>query len=495
MAHIPEVKIEIDWDDNTYRSRYANISSIVLSGSIVFGSSARLSGKSVSVISALGTVVLHATDSTYDPEIAGPISERILRANHACRIYIDDNLFWEGIAKFQSRNFTGAIKTVTWNLIGKYSRILTRNRLDIERLDGGTITDLLGDMQSLLGVSVSGGTAQPVGVVQYRGSGLSFLEAIQRFAGGFIIEDYQGNWSFTRWTDTPDLPIGADFDLTYGPDADNSIQEREGYIRNFCKAVSQDWSASDDSLLAVTANNMSQSEERVFVLAGLIGRERVDSWVKNDAYDIRLSSSKSGVTAAIVGRPFVIDSNTIQIRVRTNAFGSGVTRIRAEAHGRAQKLVKGVEREINIDLHDSQTIFGKQELILPDWFPGGYAGLYEWVVPWLRNLSQPMLIGRISYSLVQPTAAMTRALVDHLTAGKRVRVQTDSILFDTFLLTTGLTWGQQVAPRLTGTGCNVQREPAAPLEVSVLPLDIAANIQVGVPNPNRQNIYGRYRTA
>ena len=498
MAHLPVVKVLVDWDDDgSYSDRYSDVSPWIINYAVSFGASARLSGKSISPMSANGQFTLWAEDATYDPEASGGLSETQLRKNHGCRILVDGNLFWQGIAQFQSRDFTGAVNIVSWVLQGRHAEVLTQHRVEIERTDGGTVADLLSDMNGLIKVPVSGGTKQPVGIVTWRGSGISLIEAMQRYAGGFCVEDYQGNWSFTRWTDTPDLPVGLRATPDYGPMSDFSLQERVGYVRNFCEAEGKSWSPSvGDSLIAVTSNTMSQSSERVFVLAGLVGRERVTNWATDGNYDIRLTTADTRATAEIVGTPFVIDSNTLQIRVRTNAFGNGITNVTANAYGSKQGTVEAAKRRIDIDLYDSQTVYGERQLALPPWFPGGYDGIHEWTTPWLRNLSQPMLIGRVSYPLTQDSKADTARVVDHLTPGRRAVLSLDTTSFDTFILSATLTGGNNRVPVLTVTGCNVQREPAPPLGVSVeFVADVVANLVVSVEDPNGQTIYGRLRTS
>ena len=68
--------------------------------------------------------------------------------------------------------------------------------------DGGTVAGVMAKFSDTFGVPISGGTAEPIGLVHFEESGIYFLDNIGRYAGGWCLEDQEGNWSFTRWNDT-----------------------------------------------------------------------------------------------------------------------------------------------------------------------------------------------------------------------------------------------------------------------------------------------------
>ena len=461
------------------------------------GCSAGTSSRSVAISPASGSFILHNRDATYDPDRRGGLTELQIRKQHRCRILLDNNIAWDGVAVFGRSEPSDTLPLLVWELKGRHRDILNDIDVKIARQNGGTVADIVSDLQKQTKVSVAGGTAQPFGIIDWEGSGVYLLEALQRFAGGFAIEDYQGNWSFTRWTDTPDLPVGATFDASYGVLDNFDVAERDGYIRNYVKAVGQEWVNNTRGTIAISSNIMSQQQERVFILAGPGGDSRISGWTDDSGnYAISLSASDSRVQPTRVGNVVVLDENRIQIRVRTNQFGNGTARVTAQAIGQSQRTQKTSEKRIDINLYGSQDAYGERELRLPPWFTGGFEGIHEWVTPWLRNLSQPMLLMRAIYPTSQANAAATARLVDHATPGKRARFVLNDITFDGFVLEASLRGGHRAVPMLEVVAANVQREPAPPLGVSVeFVADVAANLVVSVEDPNGQNIYGRYRTS
>ena len=214
----PAERWEIDWNgDGSYNHPASNITSHWLSHQLLFGSNTALDGRAVSIGVATGTITLRNHDYRYDPDSTlAAVNETDLRSRRNCRLWMGGRIDWVGKASFGRKLGHGASSTIVINLQGRRSAELLRAKREVV-YNGGTVAGAMERFSSVFGIPISGGTQEPIGLIHFEEAGVYFLDNIGRYAGGWCLEDQEGDWSFTRWNDTASRSPEVALTLAHGP--------------------------------------------------------------------------------------------------------------------------------------------------------------------------------------------------------------------------------------------------------------------------------------
>ena len=475
----------IDWGDDGFQSPYVDMTPVRISARCRFGG--HVGPKSFGVSPANGQLLIWNKDALYDPDVAGPLSETALRLPHRVRFLADDLVRWEGRAQFLGRT-EGLVPTLGWQLYGLESLNATEGIVSINRR-GGTVADVVADINEGSSLEIGGGTSQSVGVIEWEGSPLYAMEATQRFAGGFMLELPLGQWQFIRWTDTPQMPISADFDQsTYFLQQGFSFAERPDWVRNYCvaegQAVVSDPAASD----LRKSRRMGPQQQAVLVLASPDASAPVDEglYLTDSA-----TASVVSVTTRLIG-----GQRVAYVRVQTTADHPAGEFVSVTAPAVDAVSVTPFDPvPLEIEEFGTQEVFRRRALKLPPWFPAGAVGLYEWTRPYLRNLSQPALMLDATYHLNSETEAANASLTANAVPGRRNTFETQTGIFDGLVLSTTVTDVMDSVASWRVQAIAAIDRPAAPLGVVLSASDVQVEATVSTEHPDGRDIFGRYRTA
>ena len=491
----PTERWEIDWNgDGSYNHPASNITSHWLSHQLLFGSNTALDGRAVSIGTTTGTITLRNHDYRYDPDSPhAAVNETDLRSRRDCRLRMGSRIDWRGKASFGRKVGHGTSSTITINLHGSKSAELTKSKRELV-YDGGTVAGVMARFSDTFGVPISGGTAEPIGLVHFEESGIYFLDNIGRYAGGWCLEDQEGNWSFTRWNDTTSRSPEVALTLAHGPDADTiSVAEREGFVRNEAECNAFSWvTSTDEALIASAEFSVDRFEEVSTILRFKQSSYRQPlGWTRFEATPEDLVILRFGAA---------INNFSARADARTRGYAAAQPqKIRIAGYGTVRSRVKVTPFELDNNEHDTQQVFGKRRLRLPPWFPSTFTNVSRWTRPWLRNLSQPPVLIGITYPDLQATESMSRDLA-RAVSGTVVSVQfTDDnrvVTKKILVLSVYLTGGPRAAPLRRIIGVETRDVPPPPLTASTRAVtDRTAEVQANVQSPAREQVYMRIRTA
>ena len=498
--HTPDYRWQIDWDDDgLYQHPYSDVTDVYESHSILFGSNPSLRGNDVRTQTATGSLVLVDAQGRYDPDDSRlRVAETKLRQRHAVRLLADGAVAWQGVCEPSNSPDRSGIVRLAWRLQGKRSGILTLGERELN-IGSGTVAGLAQTWTAETGIPLSVASAQPHGLVFFKGNWLYFLGAFGRYAGGWCVEDHNGNWIFRSFADTPTLPVSATLDLGYGPDDDVDRAERAGHVRNYARCRAFAWvDQTDTSAVAFASHQMGEAEQRVFTLVH-----------ENTA--IRRSRSMDTFTVsatAFTQTPVIVSveqqtATVSKVRVQTGGLlnsGDGTGRVTVSADGTISTREEVSSRQLRVTEFATQDVFGERELRVPPWFPTDFDGIFTWTLPWLRNLSQPPSHIAITYSEQQDSESRFAILRDACVPGRAVNfeyVKNGAVRsFEGLVLAVRHSGRRNHPGERTVFAVERRSEPPAPLGVTFDYVgDVTAQAVVSVEDPQGETVYSRRRTA
>ncbi len=493
--HKPIESWQIDFDQTlNWTSDHGDVTEVWLADDIMAGCNPALDGRGVRTECAYGLLTLWNGDNRYNPNSSKAIvDETKLRRRNPVRLVIDGVTAFEGIAEFQGVQGDGKSSTITFELSAEDRSRVTLRRKEMNHT-GGTVSDVAEKAAELWGMNITAASDNPIGQIYYSGNALIFLDNLARYAGGWFIQLLSGGWLFVDYVRSAAQPSAAVFGLEYEPLDGYSQLERQGHIRNYAAPRATFWETSQErSLLAATE----------------IRRNRHQAGTVRLVFDRGDSQQPLGWTDFAVSPDDVALFISSQVESNYVAYVSFQTlgylkpppqTVRVVGYGQVNRRKQSNPRELIITEGSTQETYGQQELLLPPWFPTGFANIADYLRPWLRNLSQGPEWLQITYREWQPTKAQSNALRDKMIPGMPV---THTIISDDQVVTYPAT---VMAVRLSRTLNNARRRtayslkrravPPAPLTATIGSIsDRTAIATVGIPSFAEEQIYARHRTA
>ena len=499
MTYTPWYRWFIDWDDDGFMNPYCEITGYILSVSARWGSEPHLDGRSVAVSHGTGALVLWNPDNRYNPDSpTSLVDETSLRTSHRFEARVGSIVVREGLCEhtWGDNRLYGVLNYV---LKGKNAETITRGGRRLLS-EGKTLAGVAQQFSDMSGIELSVGSTQRTGHVIFEGSWLYFLQDFATFAGGWVLERANGDYVFRRWTDSPNLPLAADLDISYGYlESPFRFREEDGHVRNSAECTALVWSTAESSTLAYATVTTVSGHQRVVRLTARSQRDsRPTQWSSfrlSDPDNFSLRMVHGEVDQHIPPG----DPNSRFVYVIPGAF-TGARTVTVTASGQLERRRSQVSRELKIDQYGTQESFGDRPLRLPPWFPGDYDGIETYTRPWLVNLSQPPRFIRLRYPERQDTMGkwelMNRALNPGNAVDATVIVDGQQTTFPMLVLSVEIMGGYNKPYYRDVIGIRRQAVPEPPLRVSISDVsDVEAFADVGVPNPaSTKTVYGRYRT-
>lgn len=496
----PNYRWLIDWDGD---GRFAHPFSDVTDHWIrhIYETGARTGSEEIEPATMDGLLTLSNHDSVLDPSSPkGRITVAQLRRKNAFRHLADDIEIRNGLCVYSDAYMDyGGTPIVEFELQSQFHDALTGSELSVWSENDTTVSALARRFSDSTGVLFATESEQPVGIVAFTGTGLDFLADFGRYGGGWAIERMTSEWVFRRFTLTQELPVAAVLDFKYG-----YIEETlefgglDGHIRNAATCRGFKWRREpDEVVLGSTTIEMRPLQRRwVDIRFETLLTHRVVEWT-----GARVTSD-GAAEMRIVSPIRVTGRNSIQVQVATGAYGLPLTReFTIEGVGTADEKVEVEPKQFDIDLLDSVGIFSRRPLDPPEWFPASFAGLTDYTLPWLRNLSQPIEHMRVTIPEWQDTQGMVTTLITAAIPGNVVEIDVDENgrRHRVNLLITSIGHSavlNEQEPLRTISGI-VRRDLApAPLSARINRLVFnAVEIAVRVPSHAGQPVYSRLRTA
>ena len=492
----PDYRWQIDWDgEGAYSNAYSDVSAKMLTYDVFYGCNPALSSDHVSVATALGTLVLSNDDGRYDADSPAQLVDEVkLRRINEARLLADGEVLWSGKCEPEVRDSTEIGAPLVWNLIGKAEGQLTRGDRTMD-LQPGTIVSVANAIATGAGISFAVAGDQPTGLIYWTGSWIQALDLFGLYAGGWVLETKTGDWIFRRWADSPKLPLAGTIRNSFGP-IGPVIAERIGHTRNHAVCQAWVWQAeTGDKVLSYNSVIMGPNQERWVTLRfEAKSNHRADSWPTSTA-GFRVSDTSN---FTVLGFRRISDQQYI-VRIRSSAFSGASKSVTVSAVGRTSLRRKTSERVVEVTDNQTQAVFGRRTLEIPEWFPSDYEGVNTFTYPWLRLLSQPPQHLQVTYSewldTVQDFRLLTSACQPGNAVDFSVPLENRTVRQRSMVLAVRLRGGQDLAPTREVFAIARRDAPTTPLEVTVDAIaDTTVQVTVGVPNPRGQTIYGRYRT-
>ena len=408
----PTTAWQIDFGGRTH-----DVTPVLLSYDVMFGSQPALDGRAVRTSTAIGSLSLSNRDHRYDPDSPRlQVDENSLRRRNPCRLLMDGAVAWEGLASFATKSGTDETGIVIFKLEGKYARelLLGRNKMNT---GGGDCTSLARTFAEQSGIPLTAASDNPVGLVYYEGNWLIWLDNFGRYAGGWCIENNVGDWEFVEYARTPDLPVAATLGLEHEPANGAQFAERVGHVRNYAECVGSYWASSEDETLL---GSVERKVGRNFRFTARLRFER-NSHQQSLGWD-RFSVTPSDI-GYVLGSADIINAGAADVTVQTFGYAAVPPQtVRVSGYGRANRRTNTTPEKISITEFDTQNVYGQQQLRTPPWFPADFRNLGTHFKPWLRNLSQPVEALQVSYNNRQLTRSQSNTLRDSVVPGNAVDV-------------------------------------------------------------------------
>ena len=491
--HNPTTRFEIAWE-GSYNHRFADVTPVMRSYTVTFGCRPGLDGRGVRTSMATGSLVMSNRDRRFDPDSPRlQVPENSLRRRNPCRLLLDGEVAWEGLASYNSRRGDDETGVLLFSLEGKYARKLLLGRR-VMNTGGGDCASLAQRYTNLSGIPLEARSDNPVGLVYYQGTWLDWLEHFGRYAGGWCLENQSGDWKFLEFASTPNLPLAATLGLEYEPDGRSVTHgERVGWVRNYAECVAQYWAADQEETALAT-------KERSL---GRLQRVTIPLVFERSASQQPLGWTRFEVSPSDIA--FVFTSSTQDVaNASVTVLSRGYAavppqKIRITGYGRANRRKTTDPEKVTITEFDTQDVYERQELRLPPWFPSDFNNLGSHFKPWLRNLSQPAEALQVTYDNRQLTRSQANTLRRSVVPGNAVdvtialdgRIQTKPLA----ILGVRLSGNRHGGTR-TVSGIVRRELPPAPLAVnSRLVTDQSAVVQAYVQSPALEPLYMRIREA
>ena len=496
--HNPLYRFYIDWNgDGRYDHPEAEVTSHVIRGNITWGSNPTVNADRVKAATAQGRILVSNHDFRYDANSRRlRVNEILLRRRNACKLEVDGVILWSGVCSPDQRATFGAQDTLTWDLESLFVEELNdrANELIVNRY--GTIAELAQAFSLQSGIPFVAASQQPIGNVRYTGSWLNFFDEFGRFAGGWVIETHAGAYIFQRYTDTVNLPLKANLDLSFGPLRDESVfTSRAGHVRNYARCRSYAWfpettASGERPILGTTTVMIPGGQTRsVRVRFRNTAGRRVTSW---QSFEL----DKDSNFASILGFTVSPDNQEAFVSVSVRDFDVPIA-LTVTGYGSAQVRREASDRELVITDFDTVGTFGRKPLEIPVWFRPSYDGITSYTRPWLRNLSQPPEHIITVYSGIQATkgkADILSSVVPGTAAAHSHVIDGREVSLEGYCLAKRIDWGLNERPLQTFFSVERRAEPPAPLTVRFDDItSFGAEGIVGVASPAGEEIYASFR--
>lgn len=416
----PAYKWEVDWDgDGAFSHPQSDISDLLLQYDIRFGAEPNVATDAVVPSAALGFINTDNRTQVLDPDSNRQLISRSQAfARNGARLVIDDELWWQGIITFDRKDDTYSRESIRWQLDSVNGNTLRDSLLFYS--EGGTVGTMLAELGAQTGVQFVASLfnqSVPIGTVSYDGGFLPFLEQLQTFIGGFVIEDYVGGSFLQDYPTAGQLPLNTTF-----------TAQHEGLRDQFRRATKAQHARSE----ANTEYNFFVEREESEVLY-----RRNLSLVSGGRLNIVVDDVANRSSRPIGWDSFVVDVDnvavvvwdrvaaqeaplSVPISIFTNNTAEPITEVTLIGTGRRAVLTTG-----NKVLVSRQRAIGQpraQEY--PAWFNANFDGLASHVRPWLEVLRNPPQHLTTAYKSWQETQTLSRDITSGGTPGTRCQFYT-----------------------------------------------------------------------
>ena len=494
----PLYRFYIDWNGNDrYDHPESEVTSHVIRGTIQWGSNPTVDATRVKTSTAQGKITVSNDDFRFDANSRKlRVNEILLRRRNACKLEVDGTILWSGVCSPDQRATFGAQSTLTWDLESLFVEELNdrSNELTVNRY--GTVAELAQAFSLKFGIPFIAASEQPTGFVFYTGSPLNFLDEFGRFAGGWCIETHAGAYIFQRYTDTVNLPLKANLDLSFGPLAEESVfTSRAGHVRNYAQCRSYGWfpevtmDGTKPILGTATVEIPGGQTRSVRVKFRNTAGRRPVKW---ESFEL----DKGPGFAEILGFTVSPDNQEAFVTVDLMDFDVPIE-LTVTGYGSAEVRREASDRELTITDFDTVGTFGRKPLEVPVWFRPSYAGITSYTRPWLRNLSQPPEHIITAYRGIQATKGKSdilNSVVPGTAAAHSHVIDEREVSLEGYCLAKRIDWGLNERPLQTFFSVERRAEPPAPLTVRFDDItSFGAEGIVGVASPAGEEIYASFR--
>ncbi|MCY4121048.1 MAG: hypothetical protein OXG72_09035, partial [Acidobacteria bacterium] len=490
MSIRPDWRFQIDWEDDGYRSQYADMTDAAASWDVRFGCNPNLDSRGPSVAEATGRLVVH-NDGRFDPNSSKAVlSAAVLRSSHKCRITADGAVAWEGTARQLDRVGTGDVRFAAYSLRSANHQQLANRRINLDN-ETGDISSAVELVSSNTGIPIASDSSMPVGIMIYRGPVARWLDLTGRYSGGWALEDKSGNWELHSWAEQSSRDVDVSLDLGYGPvERSLSVGERSGWVRNRCELRGWEWGAADaERTLSVATRPLRRNQTRWVRLNVEPGTFRPVAWTK---------FAVSPDTAANI---IAVDRSKLYApRVRLQGVGDhvGAEEIRVTGTASVEEHQTVASQQLVCTEFGSRDVYGDSELIQPPWFSSGHAGADGTTRDFLRLLATPPVVLQATYPDLQDSSQRAARLVADAVPGNVAAVQYVSEGRTRSL--TGLILAARLSWRIGGvvmrTVTVVENRDATVVPLALdgwTATDRTVTLRISTPTPAREAVYVRLK--
>lgn len=443
--------------------------------------------------SATGRITVDNSTGRFDPFSPHSfVDSAVLQRRSPITIEHDGVPIWRGQTAYGGRSGSGPRSTVNLTLAGRHINAL-ESRVLVE-IEGGTLADLGQHITDTYGVPISGLPAMPIGQVWFEGELIQLLDNVARYGGGWIVETSQGSWVFVSYADAGDMPSAGTLSLSYGPLDGATVAEQVDWVRNTATLQSTIWAPDETPRRMATQQvAMPRNATRVVDLR-FVGKQdqRPDAWT---------DFSATPASAVRIAETEVVSADHARVTLATsNYIVPAPLTATVSAQGRISNRALTSPLTIQVTEGDTIETHGEQSLRVPPWWAADYSGAGESFVPWLRNLSQPPGLLRVTYPVWQNSLAQSVAMRERtepgIAAGLTIVDGGQAAAKDVLVVGAQIERRGNTSPDRTVWG--VERRAIAGDPLSIAAGDITnhtAVLSIGIPTPSGENLFVRWRAS